>query len=145
MKKTYEFHPLSNIFPIADGPELDALAEGIKIVGLIDPIILHEGKILDGRRRYLACQKAGVTPKFVGLADDVSPLDYVVSENALRRHLNPSRLALVGLRLLPLYEEKAKERQRLSKGRGKKGAQKCATNSGKATEQVAKMLGCMHA
>jgi DNA modification methylase len=142
MNRNYEFHPLSSTFPLTDGPELDVLADDIRQHGLQQDITLYEGKILDGRRRYLACQKAGVTPRFLGLAEGMSPLDFVVSANIQRRHLSRSQLAVIGLKLLPLYEAQAKERQRLSKGRGQKGATTGAAFCGKAADHAAKIVGC---
>lgn len=48
----------------------------------------------------------------------------------MRRHLSASQKAVIAFDLLPLLEKEAKERQRRSKGRGKKVAQSCATFSG---------------
>ena len=56
----YEFHPLADIFPMLDDNELKALAEDIKTKGLTEPITLYEGKVLDGRNRYRACDLAKV-------------------------------------------------------------------------------------
>jgi len=140
--KHYPPHPAANIFPLnTDGPEFKAFAESIKARGLDHPIVLYEGKILDGRRRYLACQKAGVEPKFVDWDGKGSPVDYVFSANALRRHLTPGQLVVAVLKALPFYQKEAKDRQRLSKGRGQKGAQPCATLTGKATEWAANKVG----
>ncbi|QDU29449.1 Modification methylase RsrI [Anatilimnocola aggregata] len=138
----YDSHPAANIFPIANGPELDKLAADIKANGQHHPIVLHEGKILDGRRRYLACLKAEIEPKFLAWDGKGSPLDYVISTNVHRRHLSSSQRAIVALRMLPLLAEEAKERQRQSNGRGKKGAQKCAGTKGKAASIAAKLVGC---
>jgi ParB family chromosome partitioning protein len=44
--------------------ELTALADDIKTNGLLQPITLFEGKILDGKCRYQACIMAGVQPTF---------------------------------------------------------------------------------
>lgn len=140
--KKYLFHPLAAIFPLnTEGPEFDAFVESIKRIGLQQPIVLYEGKILDGRRRYRACKQAGVTPTFVAWDGNGSPIDFVMSANALRRHLTQSQLAVAALNALPFYQKEAKERQRLSKGRGKKGAQLCAGLKGKATEWAAKKAG----
>ena len=59
-----EFHPLAELFPMIEGAEFGGLVEDIKANGLRQPICLHEGKILDGRNRYLACEAAGVQPRF---------------------------------------------------------------------------------
>jgi hypothetical protein len=82
-----EPHPLSEMFPLMEGTELAELAADIAKYGLREPIMLHEGKILDGRNRYRACRLAGVpisTCIYVG--DD--PGGYVWSANFHRRHLN---------------------------------------------------------
>jgi len=60
----YEFHEIAGIFPLMEKEELEALTKDIAENGLQEPIILYEGKILDGRNRYLACLQAGVEPWF---------------------------------------------------------------------------------
>ena len=55
------------------------------------PIVLYDGKILDGRHRYEAAIKAAVEPDFVefeGTFD--AAVNYVTSENVARRHLSAS-------------------------------------------------------
>jgi DNA (cytosine-5)-methyltransferase 1 len=139
--RRYPFHPACLLFPRMNEAELRALADNIKARGLDHDVILHEGKILDGRNRYLACEIAGVEPTFVEWQGKGSPLEWVVGENLLRRHMSSSQRAVVALGLLPLLEEEAKERQRLSPGRGKKVGKECPTFSpdGKASEIAARL------
>jgi len=93
-----EFHEIANIFPMVEGAELTVLSTDIKKNGLIDPIWLYEGKILDGRNRYRACQEAGIEPRFQPYPGD-DPLQHVISLNLHRRHLNESQRAIVASRL----------------------------------------------
>jgi hypothetical protein len=67
----------------------------IRAHGLREPITTYEGKILDGRNRDHACLSAGVTPIYEPLPDGCSPLDFVISMNLKRRHLNPSQRAMI--------------------------------------------------
>jgi N6-adenosine-specific RNA methylase IME4 len=96
------FHPIANIFPLMDDNEISSLSEDIQKNGLIDPIILHEGMILDGRNRFLACEKAMVEPDYLEFTKIVSshdPLSFVISTNLKRRHLNESQRAMIGAKL----------------------------------------------
>ena len=112
--------------------ELGDLKADIKAHGLLQNIVLFEGKILDGRSRYLACQLTShrFTPAdFVSFQDlgwNGSPAEYVWSSNVSRRHLTPDqRVALA----IPFAEEKRREAKKRQKehagtapGRGKPSA-----------------------
>lgn len=90
----YEHHEIASIFPLFAGSELEALTQDIKTHGLREAIWLYEGKILDGRNRYLACGLAGVMPSFRQY-EGVDPVGFVVSLNLHRRHLNESQRGMV--------------------------------------------------
>jgi ParB-like chromosome segregation protein Spo0J len=117
--QSLEYHDAANIFPL-DEESIPDLADDIRKEGLHVPIELLDGKILDGRRRYLACNRAGVQPKFreVYVAD---PVAYVLSINLHRRHLTPSQRSMVGARAREWYDQQAKERQRASGGDRRSG------------------------
>lgn len=99
-----DFHRLCLIFPQADERTLEEMADDIRKNGLNDPIVQHEGKILDGRNRYLACLKAGVEPTFADYRGD-EPLEYVVTKNLHRRHLTPSQLSVAAQKVYQLAQE----------------------------------------
>ena len=58
-----EPHPLSKLFPQILPEDFDKLAGDIKLHGLHHPIVLYQGKILDGNNRYRACEDAKIAPK----------------------------------------------------------------------------------
>jgi hypothetical protein len=98
LRQTLEFHPIANIFPLMEGEAFAQFCDDIRENGLRESIVLYEGKILDGRNRYRACERAGVAPwKELYKGDD--PLGYVVSLNLQRRHLNESQRAMVAHRI----------------------------------------------
>jgi N6-adenosine-specific RNA methylase IME4 len=104
---TYEAHALANLFPMMSAIEAMDLDASIAARGLEDPIILHEGRILDGRNRYASCLRLGVTPHFRnfcerGLDGPRSPLDFVIDKNLRRRHLDESQRAMVAANIAML-------------------------------------------
>jgi hypothetical protein len=79
--------------------ELEALTEDIAQNGMRQPIVRYEGKVLDGRNRLLACEKAGVEPTFTDHeGDEASALALVESLNVERRDLTPAQRALAAAR-----------------------------------------------
>jgi hypothetical protein len=95
------FHPLADIFPLLEGEAFTAFVENIKANGLLEPIVIHEGAILDGRNRFRACLAAGIEPDFEDYTGD-NPLAHVLSWNLHRRHLDESQRALIAARLATL-------------------------------------------
>jgi ParB-like chromosome segregation protein Spo0J len=147
-----EFHPIADLFPLLEGEDFAALAADVKANGLQQPIVRHEGKILDGRNRYRACEAAGVAPRFTDFLG-ADPVAFVASANLHRRHLNTSQRAMIGARIKDVYEEQAKERQRAAAaktnatlGRGKPAppAETLPANlpeaSGEARDQAAAVV-----
>jgi N6-adenosine-specific RNA methylase IME4 len=67
----------------------------VRTFGVREPVWLYEGKILDGRNRYLAAKKAGVPferKTYGGTA--IEAIHFVWSLNRTRRHMTPSQAAI---------------------------------------------------
>ena len=113
--KLFEAHPIAEIFPMMGEVEMRELTASIAEHGLREPIILHEGKILDGRNRAIACAAAGVVPRFVEFekleTDHRSVSEFVLDINLRRRHLTISQRAAAAAAALPFFEIEAKARQ----------------------------------
>lgn len=86
-------HPLSAAFPSMPTDELETLAADIKLRGQREPGVVYDGLILDGWHRYQACERAGVPFRYIGLAENLDPVEFVLSRNLHRRHLNASQRA----------------------------------------------------
>lgn len=112
--KTYEFHELSNYLPLLEGEEFNDLVKDIKEFGQIEPATIYEGKILDGRNRYRACKELKIellTKEWnPSKSTGRTPLQYVISENIMRRNLNEAQKGEIGL---ILYPDIAKETDKL--------------------------------
>lgn len=136
------FHPACLLFPPLPQAEFAALVADIATRGLVHPIVLHEGLVLDGRNRLLACRRAGVEPRFTPWRGTGSPVTWAISTNMVRRHLTSSQRAVLALDLLPLLSAEAKARQKLSRGRGRRATavvDAAAPPRGKATQFAARV------
>ena len=102
MRQTTPVHDYAAIFPLTEGQPLWDLSDRIKLNGLREPIVLLDGKILDGRRRELGCLRAGVDPKYRKFGsrkeDGNDPLEFVIDLNLHRRHLGEGDRALAAAR-----------------------------------------------
>ena len=98
--KELKTHWVADMYPLNEMDVL-ALAEDIKTNGQIAPIkMLKDGRIIDGRNRWIACQKAGVEP----LIDVINPDGEEVTDeklfalatscNSMRRDLTTSERAV---------------------------------------------------
>jgi len=96
VKREMEIHRYGKIFPLATEKELNVMVKSIRRIGLRKPIVLYEGKILDGKVRYKACEMAGVEPHYEEYDSEKHghPLDYIFSHNWCRRDLSEEQYAL---------------------------------------------------
>jgi len=99
-----EFHEAANLFPMMTGQEYIDLRDDIAANGLLEPIITLDGRILDGRNRYTACLDIGIHPELAEYSGEQSPIDYVISKNLHRRHLNETQRGIVAARLANMPE-----------------------------------------
>ena len=90
-------HPAADLFPLMTGAAFDELLRDVERNGLLHPITLLGGRVLDGRNRLRACKQLGMRPRFVEARDVESPTAYVVSANLARRHLGPAQRAAVAV------------------------------------------------
>jgi ParB-like chromosome segregation protein Spo0J len=85
-------HALANMFPMMEEREFQELKRDIQAQGILEPIRLFEGKILDGRNRYAAAKACGHTftlSDFVQWEGTPSEAEqWVISTNLHRRHLS---------------------------------------------------------
>jgi hypothetical protein len=96
----YDQHPIAiSLMPGGmDDAEFTAFREDIEQRGVIMPVTLYEGKVLDGWHRYRAAQHLGISFKTIAY-DGKDPAGYIASVNVLRRKLGSLQRALVGVRL----------------------------------------------
>ncbi len=106
----YEPHQEVRLLPPMTSAEQAALKESLRTQGLLDPIVLYQGRIAEGHHRYQVARQLideGVPTtqlrmQFRELAAAElagGPLrDWVLARNCLRRHLSASQVAIVAAR-----------------------------------------------
>lgn len=98
-----KLHPFENHpYKVQDNEEMDALAESIKMHGVVSPIIVRplenttdEYEIISGHRRVMASRKAGITeiPALIVSLDRDAAAIVLVDSNLHRDHILPSEKA----------------------------------------------------
>lgn len=113
---TYPIHPAAELFPMMSVEELSELASDIRENGQLEPIVIFDGQVLDGRNRIKACELVGIEPISHTVTNIASPVVYVLSRNLHRRHLSISQRAAIAVETLPMLQEEAKQRKESTRG-----------------------------
>jgi hypothetical protein len=96
-------HPAAEAFPLMASVEFARLKEDIAKNRLLEPRVVCDGLLLDGRHRYRACLELGMEPE-ISEYSGPDPLGFVISKNLHRRQLNPSQRALVAAQVADLKQ-----------------------------------------
>jgi hypothetical protein len=86
--KKLERHPLSAEYRDISGRAWDRFVSNLRENGLIGrrPVVIHDGKVLDGWQLLRGCIEAGIKPKFIALPEGIDPQTFVETANDHRRH-----------------------------------------------------------
>ena len=99
-----QYHKISDIFPLMTGNDFESLKRDINEHGLLEPIVIHDNQIVDGRNRYRACMELGIEPQVIEWKGNGMLIDFVISRNLHRRHLNESQRAMVAARIADMRQ-----------------------------------------
>ena len=113
----YKVHPAASFFPLIEGEEFDALVMSIKNVGLMNPIVLKDGMLVDGRNRLRAILELQSNHSSIKILTKELELDvksiseYIFHTNIQRRHLTPDQMASIGYEILPMIAQEREAKQ----------------------------------
>lgn len=140
-----DVHEYAAAFPAMRQPDYEELRNDIAEHGQREPIVMLDGKILDGRHRDRACRELGIEPRTepydLAWGD---PLDWVVSVNVKRRHMTASQRSMFAVDTLPGLQELAKARQEASRAKpGQRvGGRNVADGDASSPAGYCTCLGC---
>lgn len=93
-------HPVADLFPMLADDELNDLAADIADRGLLHPVVLDtESRVLDGRNRLAACDRAGVKATAT-VYDGPDPDGYALAVNIERRNITKGQRGVILARFL---------------------------------------------
>jgi hypothetical protein len=101
-----EAHELANLLPIIDDVNFANLKADIERNGILEPILIFEGRILDGRNRYRAGKAVGrlSSAKFKTFEGTYAEAEaYVFSTNFLRRQMTNAQKQEVIRKMIKKY------------------------------------------
>jgi ParB-like chromosome segregation protein Spo0J len=113
-----------------DDSEFTDLLESMKRNGQLEPIVTYEGRILDGRHRYKACNLLELEPRLKELETGTDPVEFTNSMNVARRHLTISERSAMAA-------EEIERGAILSNGHGERATEVAAKKFGVSPRSVA--------
>lgn len=110
--ENFQIHPLAKKFPLMKGAAFDDLVVSIEQRGLLEPIVMLNGQVVDGRNRLRACIQANVEPKFSEYSHIGIPVEeFIWTVNVDRRHLTDDQKAAASMAWEEFEQARAKQRQ----------------------------------
>jgi len=102
-----KINPVADVLPVMPEADFQQLKANIAARGLLEPIWVDDsGAVLDGRHRARACEELGISPRFrmyAGTQSQTALVEFVLSMNYYRRHLNESQRAIAAARARKYY------------------------------------------
>ena len=96
----WQIDPCADAFPTMQADDFESLKASILRNGLLDPLLLWNGRVMDGRHRLQACQALGITPHVVELTGSYEAAKSAAfASNINRRHLGIGQRALLAAQL----------------------------------------------
>jgi ParB-like chromosome segregation protein Spo0J len=113
--------------------------------GCRDPLVIWAGYLLDGHNRYEICQKHGIefsTFEKAGLSTKVDVKIWMIQNQMGKRNATDFARTALALKLKPLLEQRARERQSTSTGGAAPQLRLNSDEAGNRTdESIAKLAG----
>lgn len=94
-----KMHPLCELLPPMAADEFKDLCDDIANHGVLNPVVIYEGKILDGRNRWTAAMKTGRKCPMVEYRGAMTAAEFVVAQNINRRHLDGGQRAALAAKI----------------------------------------------
>ena len=95
---TMKIHPAAEMLPSLARNEFDELVADIKEHGQLEPILMQDGVLLDGRNRMMACEQLGIKPRVTQYEGD-DPVGRIISLNIRRRHLTDEQRVMIAAQM----------------------------------------------
>lgn len=98
-KRELTVHDYAKMIPVIVTTDLDRLLSDIRANGINEPLVMYQGRVLDGRNRLAVASVLGVPVQLTEFDGDTAAAKaYVWSTNAARRHLSTPQIALAAMR-----------------------------------------------
>ena len=98
-------HSMTRAFPPMDDAEYAALKADVAANGILQPLLVWQGAVVDGRHRLAAATELGISADRIPLrrlADDMpesAVVGLMIAANVQRRHLNQTQRAMIAARV----------------------------------------------
>jgi hypothetical protein len=131
----FQVHPAADWLPLLPDDEYAELKADIEKRGLVEPILVKHGFIVDGRHRFKICLELGIDPKFVEYeGSDI--VEEIASRNLFRRNLTPAQRAELVIKMCG-DKVRAKAQARMKAGVKPDPSAKC--REGRSSEELGRI------